>query len=96
MADIFQPTARLNLQNDDKVFAGYMDNDASLFGRKFFKKSVFESSVDLTQKTRYAYGYDTSIVDYSPSKKDIRLGYNNVGAKASLSSINIGFCRIFL
>ena len=37
---------KVELQNDEKVFAGYMDNDASLFGRKFFKKSLFEGSVD--------------------------------------------------
>ena len=69
-----------------KVFAGYMDNDASLFGRKFFRKSLFESSLDFTQKTRYAYGYDPVAPDYSPDKKDIRMNYYNIGAKASLSS----------
>ena len=66
-----------------------MDNDVSLFGRKFFRKNLFESSVDFTQKTRYAYGYDTSITNYSPAKKDIRIGYGNIGAKASLSSLTL-------
>ena len=54
----FSTNGKIELQNDKKVFAGYMDNDASLFGRKFFRKSLFEGSVDFTQKTRYAYGYD--------------------------------------
>ena len=85
----FSTSGKVELQNRRKAFAGYMDNEASLFGRKFFKKILFESSVDLIQKTRYAYGYDTSITDYSPSKKDIRLGYSNIGAKASLSSITL-------
>jgi len=85
----FSTNGKVKLDNDEKVFAGYMDNDVSVFGRKFFKKSIFESSVDLTQKTRYAYGYDTSFVDYTPSKDDIRLGYINVGAKASLSSVTL-------
>ncbi len=73
----FSSNGKVKLQNEDeeKVFAGYMDNEISLFGRKFFKKSLFESSIDLAQKTRYAYGYDTSIINYSPAKKDIRLGY---------------------
>ena len=62
MEDIFHQTERLNFRIMKKVFAGYMDNDVSLFGRKFFRKSLFEGSVDFTQKTRYAYGYDTSIV----------------------------------
>jgi len=85
----FSTNGKVELQNGKKVFAGYMDNDASLFGRKFFRKNLFESSVDFSQKTRYAYGYDTSITDYSPSKKDIRLNYNNIGAKASLASLTL-------
>ncbi|MCE5347858.1 MAG: hypothetical protein LLG13_16445 [Bacteroidales bacterium] len=85
----YSTNGNLKLQNGDKVFAGYMDNDASLFGRRLFKKNVLESSVDLTQKTRYAYGYDTIFSDYSPSKKDVRLGYYNIGAKSSLYSTTL-------
>jgi hypothetical protein len=85
----FSTNGNLELQNGKKAFAGYMDNDASLFGRKFFKESVFEGSVDFAQKTRYSYGYDTSITNYSPEKKDIRIGYNNLGAQASLSSMTL-------
>ena len=83
----FSTNGNVELQNGKKVFAGYMDNDASVFGRKFFKKNLFESSVDFKQRTRYAYGYDTSITNFSPTRKDIRLNYNNIGAKASLSSL---------
>jgi hypothetical protein len=85
----FSTNGKVELQNGKKVFAGYADNDASLFGKKFFRKSVLEGSVDLLQKIRYAYGYDTSITDYVPVKKDIRLGYTNIGAKASLSSLTL-------
>jgi hypothetical protein len=80
---------KIELEKDNKVFAGYMDNDASLFGRKFFKKSLFEGSVDLTQKVRYAYGYDTSIDNYTPVKSDIKTPYTNLGGKASLSSVTM-------
>ena len=85
----FSTNGKVELQNEKKVFAGYMDNDASLFGRKFFRKNLFESSVDFSQKTRFAYGYDTSVTNYSPAKKDIRRGYYNIGAKASLSSLKL-------
>jgi len=85
----FSTNGKVKLQNDKKVFAGYMDNDASVFGRKFFRKNLFESSVDFIHKTRYAYGYDTSITNYSPAKKDIRRGYDNIGAKASFSSLTL-------
>jgi hypothetical protein len=82
----FSTNDKIKLQNDDRVFAGYMDNDASLFGRKFFRKSVLEGSFDFTQKVRHAYGYDTSVVEYGLDKKMTRLGYNNVGATIGLAS----------
>jgi len=37
---------KVRLQNDERVFAGYMDNDVSLFGRKFFLDNYLEGSVD--------------------------------------------------
>jgi hypothetical protein len=85
----FSTNGKVELQNDKKVFAGYMDNDASVFGRKFFRESLFEGSLDVIQRTRYAYGYDTSVTNYPLSRKDIRLNYNNIGAKASLSSLTL-------
>jgi len=90
----FSTNGKVELQNGKKAFAGYMDNDASLFGRKFFRRFLIEGSVDYLQKTRYAYGYDPDITDYSPEKKDIRLTYNNIGAKASLSSITLDSARL--
>jgi len=74
---------KVELQNGEKVFAGFMDNDASVFGRKVYRKNVFESSIDFQNKTRYAYGYDTSVTGYKAEKKDIRLPYYNIGAKAA-------------
>jgi hypothetical protein len=85
----FSSSGDIELQNARKVFGGYMDNDASLFGRKLFQKSTLEASVDFTQKVRYAYGYDPEILDYDPQKKDIRMNYNNIGAKSSFSSVNL-------
>ena len=85
----FSSNGKVKLENDDKVFAGYMDNDASLYGKKFMKKSLLEGSVDFTQKTRYAYGYDPEIIGYAPDKDSVRMKYNNIGAKASYSSATL-------
>ena len=84
----YSSSGKVELQNDKKVFAGYMDNDASLFGRKFFRKSLLESSVDFGQRERHAYGYDPTL-SYSPTKKEILIGNYNLGAKASLSSTTL-------
>jgi len=85
----FSTNGRIMLDNGYQPFAGYMDNDASLFGRKFFRKSTLEGSVDYSGKTRHAYGYDPFVSDYFPSAKETRLTYHNLGAKASLSSLTL-------
>jgi hypothetical protein len=85
----FSTNAKMDLENMKKVFAGYMDNDASLFGKRFFRKNILEGSLDFTQKVRHAYGYNPQIFDYDPSNKDIRIPYNNFGVKTGLSSINL-------
>ncbi len=85
----FSTNGKVKLQNDERVFAGYMDNDVSLFGKKFFSGNYLEGSINYEGRTRYAYGYDTSIVDYDPEKKDIRIGYNNIGGALSFTSVNL-------
>ena len=79
----FSTNGKIELDNGMKNFAGYMDNDVSLFGRKFFRKNILGGSLDYSQKIRHAYGYEPTIHDYLPSKKDIRIPYNNLGAKVS-------------
>jgi hypothetical protein len=81
----FSTNGKVQLQNLNRVPAGYMDNDVSFFGKKFFRKSIFNGSVDLNQKTRYAYGYDT----IKPVQKDIRLNYYNAGAAIGLESVKL-------
>jgi hypothetical protein len=82
----FSTNGKVKLQNNEKVPAGYMDNDASLYGKKFFKNSILSGSLDLSQKTRYAYGYDTLFKPFVPEKKDIRLNYYNTSVSLGLAS----------
>lgn len=91
----FSTNDAIQLQNGKFVHGGFMDNDASAFGRRIFHKSELSGSVDLTQKVRYAYGYDPEILDYNPGKKDIRMNYNNIGAKATYSSANLDSTELF-
>ena len=41
----FSTNGRIELDNGRKAFAGYMDNDVSLFGRRFFRKNILEGSL---------------------------------------------------
>jgi hypothetical protein len=85
----YSSNGKILLQNKERIFAGIMDNEASLFGKKFFRRSVIGGSVNFLQNTRYAYGYKPEITDYDPSKKDIKLVYNNIGVKSSFASLNL-------
>jgi len=84
----YSSNGKVPLENNQRVFAGFMDNDASLFGKKFFRKSFVDLSVNFLQKSRYAYGYNTE-EPYDFLKKDVKLGYYDVGAVASFSSLNL-------
>jgi len=90
----FSTNGNVELQNLQKAFAGYMDNDVALYGRKFFKTAILSGSIDFIQKTRHAYGYDTSFVDYNPEKKDIKLGYFNTGAMFGLASMKLDSSKL--
>jgi len=85
----YSTNGKVKLQNDKRVFAGYMDNDVSLFGKKFFSDNFLEGSVDYANKTRYAYGYDTSFVDYEADKKEIKTPNNRIGASLSFASLTL-------
>ena len=90
----FSTNGKVELQNLEKVFAGFMDNDVSVFGRKFFRRSILDGSVDLSQITRYAYGYDTSFTDYEADRKDIKRNYFNTGASFGLTSAIIDSSKL--
>ena len=62
----YSSNGRVPLENRQRVFAGFMDNDATLFGKKFFRKNLLDLSANFTQKIRYAYGYDTESMLYEP------------------------------
>jgi hypothetical protein len=89
----FSTNGSLKLQNNDRVYTGYVDNDLSLFGKKFFRGYLLEGSVDFAQKIRYAYGYDTIVHDFSLDRKNVKMGYNNLGADLSFGSLTLDSTR---
>lgn len=85
----YSSSGRLVLENLEDVYAGYADNDASLYGKRFFRKNYIAGSLDLVRKTRYAYGYDPAITDYVAEKDSVRLGLLDFGGRVSFSSLNL-------
>jgi hypothetical protein len=66
---------RMTLENDDIVYTGFMDNQALLYGKKYYKRSRLDSDIDFRQMSRYAYGYDTDITGWEPERDEIRSVY---------------------
>lgn len=85
----YSNNGRMILERGQRVHAGYMDNDLSLFGKRFFRGGIIGGSVDYTQRSRHAYGFHPEIIDYLPGKRDIRLNYGNAGARFSISSTTL-------
>ncbi len=89
----YSNNGNISLENGQKVFAGYMDNDLSLFGRKFFRGVVAGASIDYMQRSRHAYGFNPEIIDYFPEKKETKRGYGDIGATVSVSSTTMDSSR---
>ena len=89
----YSTNGTVKLDNNKRVFAGYMDNDVSIYGKKFFKNNILEGSLDYAQKSRFAYGYNPDSIVEKVDRKDIRLGYQNFGANLSLQSMVLDSTR---
>jgi len=84
----YSSNGKVPLENKQKVFSGFMDNDATVFGRKFFREGYFDISADFLHRSRYAYGYNTDDF-YEFSKKEIKQTYYDIGADATVASQNL-------
>lgn len=71
----------IELENDRRVYAGFLDNQALLFGKKYFRRGRLDSDIDFRQMTRHAYGYNPDVTGYDPDRKDIRSLYYDVTGK---------------
>jgi uncharacterized protein YxeA len=76
---------KIKLENGKKVFAGYADNEATVFGKKFFDKSFLYGDARISGNTVYHYGYKPEL-DTSLEKGDIRQKYFTVAINAGLRS----------
>lgn len=73
---------KVKLENNEKVHAGYANNNVEVSGKYFFNEITLGATLAAYSKTCYAYGYDTerfpSDVFSVPTKKDTRINYTNI------------------
>jgi hypothetical protein len=72
---------KIELANDARVYGGFLDNQALLYGKKYFRRSRLDADLDFRQMSRFAYGYDPEVTGYEPDKKDIRSLYYDLSGK---------------
>ncbi len=77
----FGSGGRIELENDKRMPAGFLDNQALLYGSKYFRRSRLDADVGLRQMTRHAYGSNPDSLDWDPGKKDIRSLYYDLTGK---------------
>jgi hypothetical protein len=78
---------KVELENGKKVFAGYSDDDATLFGERYFKNSTLSGNIDFTANRIYYYGYNPSLdtsLSQSQIKQDILHGGGSIGITSNV------------
>lgn len=76
---------KIKTEDDKKVYAGYMDNEARLYGARFFRRAALSANIDFNHIRRYAYGADpVFLLPGEPGKDSLKIEYFNPRA-------NIGF-----
>lgn len=81
----YSSQGKLKLENDKKVFAGYSDNDASIYGKRFLKKAELFGDLNFSSKTVHHYGYKPDL-DTSLEKGAIRQNFIHFNAKGGVQS----------
>lgn len=78
-------SGKVKLENDKKVFAGYSDNDASVYGKRFLKKAELFGEMNFSSKTVHHYGYRPTL-DTSLEKGTIRQNFIHFNTLAGVQS----------
>lgn len=65
---------KVQLDNDVKVDAGYVDNVINLYGKRFYNKATLTGQLNFDQHSFNYYGYNTDTIEgpYVPEKDSIR------------------------
>ncbi|MFL5765506.1 MAG: hypothetical protein ACJ77K_16295 [Bacteroidia bacterium] len=70
----------------DYGFAGFSDNEASIYGKKFLKEHTLSGNFDYTRNVVHAYGYHDSVANFVDRDAMTVQRFNYFGAGAELKS----------
>ena len=72
---------KVKLENDEKVFAGWGNDEFSLYGKRIWDNSILSGSAGMDNRSVYYYGYNTALVDTSLEKEAIKQNFLKVNAQ---------------
>jgi len=72
---------KVKLENDEKVFAGYGNDEFDLYGKRIWDNSILSGSAGLDNRSVYYYGYNTTLVDTSLEKEAIKQNFMKINAQ---------------
>ena len=72
---------KVKLENDEKVFAGYGNDEFSLYGKRIWDNSILSGSAGMDNRSVYYYGYNTILVDTLLEKEAIKQNFLKVNAR---------------
>ncbi len=87
---------KIKIEDDAKVFGGYMDNTARIFGTKFMKRTALSGIIDFNHKRRYAYGGYPDILSSmsEPGKDSLKIEYFNPEANLRIYSTRMDSSKL--
>lgn len=72
---------KVKLKNNEKVFAGYGNDELDLYGKRIYDNSVLSISTGINDQSIYYYGYDPAIGDTVLEKEDIKQNFLNLNVQ---------------
>jgi len=87
---------RLMIDDAKKVYAGYMDNMARIYGTRFFRRVALAANIDFNHIRRYAYGGDPVLLaPIEISKDSLKIEYFNPRADINIYSTRLDSAKMF-
>ncbi|MEA1886349.1 MAG: hypothetical protein U9N72_03975 [Bacteroidota bacterium] len=81
---------RLRINDATKVYGGYMDNMARIYGTKFFRRAALAANIDFDHIRRYAYGGDPVLLEPRETSRDsLKIEYFNPRANINFYSTRL-------
>lgn len=86
---------KIKTEEDKKVYGGYMDNEARLYGARFYRRAALSANIDLNHIRRYAYGADpVFLAPGEPGKDSLKIEYFNPRANMSFYSTRLDSSKL--